>query len=760
MRDVLLPSLRFNGWTMDWYAGMPAYNFYMVLPALVVVAVDVILPYGVALKLVSVLGVLTIPASAWAFGRLSQLRYPIPQLMAFAGLVFVLDDGVAFEIYGGNLKSTMAGEFSFSIALSLAILALGVLAAGLRTGKYRVWAAVLIAAAGLSHGIVMIFVALAAVVISLAWLDRQRIRYIITVGVTSVLLMMWWLGPFLMNHASMTDMKYGPRPGGSFDGHPDSYWFMFFPLTAPLNWIVTGLAIVGVASVVLRRHRTGIALSVLGILLVPADFAARHSLPVIGLLWNPRVLPFFYLVRYLLMAIGIAELGSLAVNAVRNQKVLADIGTKANTAIAVVGAVGILAVLGFFYQELPFGSYRSVTSGGETHTVYGWGPINASITNKDAQGDGWSRYNFMGYEGRNEYYTEYYNVVQTMATLGSDQAHGCGRAMWENSGDNGTYGTTMSLMLLPFWTDGCIGSMEGLFFEGAGTTPYHFLTTAAMSKSSSNPVRELRYVNNDAEIGVRHLHDLGVRYVMLRTPEAQTAADSRSELDEVASSGPWKIYEVADTALVTGLDVQPVVVNPRPGDQRERRLETGTSWFQQPEDWAAMPADNGPDTWQHIDVMVDLDRQLVAGEPGGPRVDIVVPAETIQPVDLPKVEITDLVIEQQSLSFSVDQVGVPVLVRVSYFPNWKASGADGPYRIGPNMMVVVPTDRQVELHYGRSGVDLISIVLTLIGIGLCIWWRREGDLDLDSSARDDDPGSDGDDDPSSPVALSTDDDER
>ncbi|PIE31209.1 MAG: hypothetical protein CSA55_06190, partial [Ilumatobacter coccineus] len=33
LRDVLLPSLRFNGWTMDWYAGMPAYNFYMVLPA-------------------------------------------------------------------------------------------------------------------------------------------------------------------------------------------------------------------------------------------------------------------------------------------------------------------------------------------------------------------------------------------------------------------------------------------------------------------------------------------------------------------------------------------------------------------------------------------------------------------------------------------------------------------------------------------------------------------------------------------------------
>ena len=68
----------------------------------------------------------------------------MPELFAFAGLAFVLDE--SFSIYGGNLKSTMAGEFSFSIALSLGILGLGLLAAGLRTGKYRVWAAVVIAA--------------------------------------------------------------------------------------------------------------------------------------------------------------------------------------------------------------------------------------------------------------------------------------------------------------------------------------------------------------------------------------------------------------------------------------------------------------------------------------------------------------------------------------------------------------------------------------------------------------------------------------
>ena len=46
-------------------------------------------------------------------------------------------------------------------------------------------------------------------------------------------------------------------------------------------------------------------------------------------------------------------------------------------------------------------------------------------------------------------------------------------------------------------------------------------------------------------------------------------------------------------------------------------------------------------------------------------------------------------------------MGTPVEVRVSYFPNWKASGADGPWRVAPNLMVVVPTSHDVTLTYGQ-----------------------------------------------------------
>ena len=721
LRDHLLPSFRLNGWTMDWYGGMPAYRFYMVLPALAVVLVDVLLPYGVALKLVGVLGLLTLPAACWGFGRLAKFAFPIPELFAFAGLAFLLDE--SFTIYGGNLKSTMAGEFSFSIALTLAVLGIGALAAGLHSGRYRVWTAVLIAAAAVSHGIVLIFVAVAALVFTALWVDRVRIRWVVTTGVTALLLVAWWVGPFLMNHEYMTDMKYGPRP----EGAEDSFWDMFFPLAAPLDVVITVLAVIGMLWSVLRRDKNGSALGITGLVLVAGVYLARDSLPVIGLLWNPRLLPFLYLVRYMLMMVGAVAVMNVVWNVVKERNAVNPVGPRVATGFGAVSALGVLIVLGFMFQVLPGGGIT-------THNgaqVYGWGPFKATSTNVRASGDGWSSYNFTGYEGRGVAYAEYHSIVQAMESLGTDPSHGCGRALWENSPDNGQYGTTMALMLLPFWTDGCIGSMEALFFEASGTTPYSFLATAAMSKQSSNPVRELRYVDNNASVGVRHLQDLGVKYAMVRTEEAKVEARQQPELTLVASSGPWEVFEVTGAEIVVPLDVQPVVVNSRSGDQRERHLELGTSWFQNPTDWAALPADDGPASWQRIDAVVDLSRQ--EGVPGGPgrRVDIVVPGEPIERVELPSIEVSNVVISQDSIEFDVDQVGVPVLIRVSYFPNWSVTGADAVYRVAPNAMVVVPSSEHVSLSFGRTGLDWVTVLLSLAGIGLCIRWRREGDASFD-----------------------------
>ncbi len=94
----------------------------------------------------------------------------------------------------------------------------------------------------------------------------------------------------------------------------------------------------------------------------------------------------------------------------------------------------------------------------------------------------------------------------------------------------------------------------------------------------------------------------------------------------------------------------------------------------------------------------------------------------------PTTTVSDVVQTDSSISFHVDRIGTPVEVRVSYFPNWKATGADGPWRSAPNLMVVVPTSHDVTLHYGSSPSDEIGQVISLVSlaaaVGLAVTGRR------------------------------------
>ena len=108
--------------------------------------------------------------------------------------------------------------------------------------------------------------------------------------------------------------------------------------------------------------------------------------------------------------------------------------------------------------------------------------------------------------------------------------------------------------------------------------------------------------------------------------------------------------------------------------------------------------------------------------------------ETPERIRLPRIEISEINVHTDRIEFKVDKTGVPVIVKTADFPNWKTKGAECPWRATPNLMVVVPTEKEVLLEYGRSPIEILSIFLTLAGVILLVLTARKPNyLDFSSA---------------------------
>ena len=108
--------------------------------------------------------------------------------------------------------------------------------------------------------------------------------------------------------------------------------------------------------------------------------------------------------------------------------------------------------------------------------------------------------------------------------------------------------------------------------------------------------------------------------------------------------------------------------------------------------------------------------------------------EKPEKIELSDVTISEISVNSNRIEFEVDRTGIPVIVKTSYFPNWQVEGAEGPWRATPNLMVVVPTEKEVVLDYGRSRVEIVSMLMTFIGLVLLIRFAyKPNPLDFSSA---------------------------
>jgi TolA-binding protein/uncharacterized membrane protein len=196
LRDHLIPHGRVSGWTQGNYAGFPILQFYFPFPFLLIVLLSYFMPLQIAFKLITVLGIFLLPVCTYFALRFMGYLFPVPVIGSLFILPFLFME--ANSMWGGNIPSTLAGEFSFSFGLSLTIFFLGYLYRGVHDGKNVIRNGLLVFLIGFSHGYTLLFAGLASSFF--LWTTQNFLKkflYLVKVYLLGFLLLGFWLIPLL-----------------------------------------------------------------------------------------------------------------------------------------------------------------------------------------------------------------------------------------------------------------------------------------------------------------------------------------------------------------------------------------------------------------------------------------------------------------------------------------------------------------------------------------------------------------------------------
>jgi len=149
LRDTLLRAGMPQGWDLGNFCGYAPYQFYFLPPSLTIVALSSVIPLNVAFKLVTVIGSFLLPLTTTLALRALGYAFPIPALGAVASLLFLFNEGNS--MWGGNIPSTLAGEFAHSAGFAFAVLFLGLVYRGIEENRHWRSRSVVLAIAGLCH---------------------------------------------------------------------------------------------------------------------------------------------------------------------------------------------------------------------------------------------------------------------------------------------------------------------------------------------------------------------------------------------------------------------------------------------------------------------------------------------------------------------------------------------------------------------------------------------------------------------------------
>ncbi|MDD5031140.1 MAG: 6-pyruvoyl-tetrahydropterin synthase-related protein, partial [Rhodoferax sp.] len=198
---TLLPSGQITAWMPEVFGGFAFLSYYFPLSFISIAALAQVLPFAPAMKIGMFVGAMLLPGTVW-LGSVYLLRLPRAVAIwgVLASLAFLLHE--QNSIWGGNLLSTLAGEFAYSYGLLFSVLTLMAWQHSVATGRHWWLAALLEAATGFSHGFALLITgfATAAFLLDMRYFWRN-LRLLALGHGLAFFLLAGWLWPMLQMHS-------------------------------------------------------------------------------------------------------------------------------------------------------------------------------------------------------------------------------------------------------------------------------------------------------------------------------------------------------------------------------------------------------------------------------------------------------------------------------------------------------------------------------------------------------------------------------
>ena len=510
LRDVLLPAGQPQGWDLGNFAGYAPYQFYFLPPSLMMIVMSAVMPLNVAFKLVSVTGTFLLPLSALLAIRALGYRFPTPALGAAVTLIFLFNEGNS--MWGGNIPSTLAGEFSFGLSFGLAVLFFGLIYRGIETGRgWRTQAAVL-ALAGLCHPVGF----MNAVPPGLFFLlDRRNfarnLRYLIVVYGTAVLLMGFWLFPLVAKVQFSTSINW-------------TWHFQSWREPLPHMFVPVGiLALLDALWVLVRwspENRPG-RYMVFGLAITVVTFynATAAGLPEI------RFAPF---AQFLLVLLALDFVSRPLQLAIRWALSPSPSHPTPGWYRLVVSTLPALAVIG---------------------AVVGWVETNTTFI------PSWIKWNYEGIESKPTYPT----LKKIMDHLHGEMTDP--RVAYENSPQYEKFGSMRIWESLPHFANRA--TLEGLLLQTPVTSPFVYYIQSEISLQGTGVIPGYAYPNVNASRGTLRLDLFNARDIITITPTVKDSLAKDERWERTLDLPPYAIFHRrgGDPHFVRVPHFRPVVVH-------------------------------------------------------------------------------------------------------------------------------------------------------------------------------------------------------